>query len=374
MISFVKKQKTILRQALCLTAAAVLSVTVLTGCFGLDKPDPSASSDSGTLPNLIDDTSAPSDTTEATSAPTETTAPANVATVVNQVNVLNSPSPSGTTAGTLEVGQQVTVQQSVSVHGVSWVKIEYGELRGWVTADALDLSNVPDATEPDTTTPAGNGETTTPTQSSETKPNTTGGTTTSGGKKGVVTASELNIRSKAGTDGERVGQYVYGDRITITETSNGWGKTDKGWISLDYVYQDGATGSNPCKGLVTGTQLNVRSGPGTNYDAVGSMSKNDRVQILERIKIGNTTWGCTSKGWISMDYVYVDGTAGEGSGTGTVTGSQLNIRSGPGTNYDSVGSLNSGDTVKIYAQFTIGDMTWGCTDKGWVSMTYVDMN
>lgn len=203
---------------------------------------------------------------------------------------------------------------------------------------------------------------------------TSGGTTTTtSGKKGVVIASELNIRKTASTSSDRVGSYAYGDRVTILETSGSWGRTDKGWISLDYVYQDGTTGSKSCKGIVTGSQLNIRSGPGTGYDKVAALNSGDRVNVLERITLDGTTWGCVSKGWICMDYVYVDGTTGTGSGTGTVTGDGLNIRSGPGTNYDRVGSLNKGDTVKILAQFTFGDATWGCTEKGWVSMKYVDM-
>lgn len=194
------------------------------------------------------------------------------------------------------------------------------------------------------------------------------------GTKGVVIANELNIRKEASTNGERVGSYKYGDRVTLLETKNGWGRTNKGWVSLQYIYQDGTSGTNSCKGVITGNQLNVRSGPGTDYDRVNTLNYGKRVTVLERIKIGNTTWGCIDGGWISMDYVYVDGTTGEGSGTGTVTGDGVNIRSGPGTGFDAVGSLNKGNTVKIHAQLKVGDMTWGCTDKGWVSMKYVDMN
>lgn len=74
-----------------------------------------------------------------------------------------------------------------------------------------------------------------------------------------------------------------------------------------------------------------------------------------------------------MEYIYVDGTKGEGAGTGTVTGDQVNIRSGPGTGYESKGSVNSGDTVEILAIFKIGDKSWGCTAKGWICMDYVTM-
>ena len=196
-------------------------------------------------------------------------------------------------------------------------------------------------------------------------------TTTTGGTAYFITASQLNIRDEASVNGKQVGSYTEGDRVIVLETSNGWGKTDKGWISLQYAYKPGTTGTNTAKGLVTGEGLNIRSGPGTGYASVGNYGYLTRVNILEQVTIGDATWGCTDKGWISMGYVYVDGTKADGAGEGTVTGDNVNIRSGPGTGYASVGSLNSGDTVEILAQFEINDMMWGCIKNGWVCMDYV---
>ena len=158
-----------------------------------------------------------------------------------------------------------------------------------------------------------------------------------------------------------------GDKVVVKETSNGWGKTDKGWISMQYAYKTGATGTNTAKGIVTGEGLNIRSGPGTDYGSVGNYATGTRVNILEQIN----GWGCTDKGWISMNYIYVDGTKGDGAGTGVVTGDTVNIRSGPGTGYGSVGSLNEGDEVEILAQFEVDGTYWGCTSKGWVCMDYI---
>ncbi len=256
----------------------------------------------------------------------------------NELNIRQEADGSSTKVGAYKKGDTITVIETKN----GWGRTD----KGWVSMNYLNAAN-------------GTG--------TDTPTNTTSGT------KGVVVTNELNIRKEASTNGERVGAYSYGDRVTILETKNGWGRTDKGWISLNYVYQDGTSGTNSCKGIVIGNQLNVRSGPGTNYDRVKTLNAGARVNVLERIKIGNTTWGCIDGGWISMDYVYVDGTTGEGSGTGTITGDDLNIRSGPGTNYDRVGSLSKGDTVKILAQFKIGDTTWACIDKGWISMQYVEM-
>ena len=362
---------------LSLAAAAVLCGTMFTGCFSKSPAPPTEPPAGPNLAETTEATNAPTVPTSTTATVETTEAPKkkNVATVKERAGVRSAPTNDSNVLSTLNAGDEVEVNRVETNNGTQWA---YIPLKGWVDTQYLDMTNVtvggstttPAATNPPATTaPAA----TTPAATTPAAGNGNTGTTntTTGGKKGVVTANDLNIRQSAGTNSDIVGKYSYGTRISILETSNGWGRTDKGWVSLAYVYQDGATGKNTAKGLVTGTTLNVRSGPGTNYDSVSSYGRLTRVNILEQIKVGNTTWGCTKDGWISMDYVYVDGTKGEGAGTGTVTGDNVNIRSGPGTKYDAVGSAHSGDEIEILAQFEIGNMTWGCTSKGWICMDYV---
>jgi peptidoglycan-binding domain 1 protein len=51
----------------------------------------------------------------------------------------------------------------------------------------------------------------------------------------ITANSGLNIRAGASTSYARVGGYSKGDVVTILAESNGFGKTDKGWISLNYT-------------------------------------------------------------------------------------------------------------------------------------------
>ena len=52
----------------------------------------------------------------------------------------------------------------------------------------------------------------------------------------VVTAEErLNIRAEASALSAVVGSYEPGTAITILERKDGWGRTDRGWIFMDYV-------------------------------------------------------------------------------------------------------------------------------------------
>lgn len=58
----------------------------------------------------------------------------------------------------------------------------------------------------------------------------------SDGKKGMITANKLNIRSTP-VSGEIVGIYYKGERVVILETDpkTGWYKTSRGWISNNYI-------------------------------------------------------------------------------------------------------------------------------------------
>ena len=55
----------------------------------------------------------------------------------------------------------------------------------------------------------------------------------------TVKADCLRVRQSASTGAKIVGYYYQGEKVTILETKkvNGttWGKTNKGWISMDYV-------------------------------------------------------------------------------------------------------------------------------------------
>lgn len=51
----------------------------------------------------------------------------------------------------------------------------------------------------------------------------------------ITANSGLNIRAGAGTAYARIGGYSKGTIVTILAESNGFGKTDKGWISLNYT-------------------------------------------------------------------------------------------------------------------------------------------
>ena len=70
-----------------------------------------------------------------------------------------------------------------------------------------------------------------------------------------------------------------------------------------------------------------------------------------------------------------DGGNSSASVSGTVkVDDVLNVRSGPGTSYAKVGTLNNGEIVMITEQQTVNGVTWGKITNGWISMEYVVLN
>ena len=51
----------------------------------------------------------------------------------------------------------------------------------------------------------------------------------------VTPSIGVNIRSGPGTGYGKTGAYPRGSVVTVLEERDGWGRTDKGWVSLDYL-------------------------------------------------------------------------------------------------------------------------------------------
>lgn len=106
-------------------------------------------------------------------------------------------------------GATVTVEEDV---GNGWYKVTYGDQTGYMSGDWLTVS-LADGT----VVPAAEG--TEPEQ-----------------KRGLITASSLNVRSGAGTSYNKVGSLKAGAVVDIVaDLGNGWYQIDSGYISAEYV-------------------------------------------------------------------------------------------------------------------------------------------
>ena len=288
------------------------------------------------------------------------------------VNVRKGPGTNYTILARAVAGSQVEIYQTKWVGSSQWGRMT----NGWICMDYVSLSS---------DSQSGSGST--DTQIS-----------------GTVSGSNVNVRSGAGTGYSIVGRKNSGDAITVYErkTSGGlnWGRIgDNQWICLAYVRLENAGGTETPQpgsesnssvsgdgtsavqdtGTVSSTTgLNVRSGPGTGYARIKTLSPGTVVSLYEYRTVDGVRWGrIQASQWVCMTYVQLSSQSGaesEQTGTGKVISTTvLNIRSGPGTNYSRVGQLTPGTKIEITEQTKTNGVSWGKTAQGWVCMTYVKM-
>ena len=226
----------------------------------------------------------------------------------------------------------------------------------------------------------------------------TGGTTlTPEGVMVTVTGDVVNVRSGPGTSYAVVSSVVKDEKILITmvASDNGgrlWGKTEKGWLCLEYttysqVAGDGGNSDSedteaneyvaPVYVTIIGGSVTKYNGPDTGYPKIGTISENTEVLIVEFYQMFTTWWGrLEDGGWICINrYVLMHNDQMLAhSMPVTVTNSYLNVRSGPGTSYSWVSSLNQGDTVNILAVETVDSTVWGRFSGGWISLAYTNFD
>ena len=122
-----------------------------------------------------------------------------------------------------------------------------------------------------------------------------------------VLVSDLNIRSLPSMAGTIKGQTGKGS-FTITETKDGWGKlkSGQGWIYLENKKYIEVCGSSSQVTQTSSTRrinvaiLNIRKGPGTNYEIVGQIRDRGIYTIVKE----QNGWGFlkSGQGWISLSY------------------------------------------------------------------------
>ena len=135
----------------------------------------------------------------------------------------------------------------------------------------------------------------------------------------------LNCRKKATTSSNIVKAFVKGTSLKIYEISGNWGRTNDGWVCLDYTDYKKSTGTSSTSSYKTGryevtaTVLNVRKGPGINYDYLtfSELTSNAQKQVKQKcgyeanglvkgvqcdVSQVSGNWGKIPSGWICLDY------------------------------------------------------------------------
>ena len=234
---------------------------------------------------------------ETPSEPTTPETPSETTTATVNADVLNVRSGKGTDTsiiGTLQNRETVTVLDNSDA---TWVKIKTSSgLEGYVHRDYLNIgSSAPETpSEPTTAT---------------------------------VNADVLNVRSGKGTDTSIVGTIRNGETVTVLDDSDAtWVKIKtssglEGYVHRDYLNFGSNTGggSSTAKyAQVTADVLNVRSGMGTEYSKIGSVSYGEIVEVLDDSNAGWAKIKTSSglEGYVSKDYL---GEVGENNVSNSVT-------------------------------------------------------
>ncbi len=313
------------------------------------------------------------------------------------LNVRNGAGPTAPALGRLSRGQQVFVLAQ-NTDG-TWLQIRWEYGTGWISSAYVSLTGVP--------APAADGN-------GDSIP------LTADTPYGVVLVAYLNVRDGPGINYAVLGQLSGGSEVPIVGRSadSQWYQVDtnfgEGWVYAEYLLPRNEYGTAPVNtpdstdvdvagpiGIINTGALNIRSGPGRQYTSVGVLAGGEQGQIIGRS--ADWSWWLMETsigaGWASNYYViergdlssvpYVQpggtaapapgqtgGTAPEpalGNPTAVVTTGALNIRSGPNSAFESIGTVYSGDTMPVIGQSV--DRGWWQVESpygaGWVSKLYV---
>lgn len=142
----------------------------------------------------------------------------------------------------------------------------------------------------------------------------------------VIHKNGLNLRKASNTNSGIIKAFPQNTTLKIYEIDKNWGRTDGGWICLDYTdYKKSTNSSGNSSKYTTGRYeintdvLTVRKGPGTKYDWLrySQLSSNAQKQIYNicgykpnglcrgvqcDVSQVNGNWGKIPSGWICLDY------------------------------------------------------------------------
>ena len=200
------------------------------------------------------------------------------------------------------------------------------------------------------------------------------------GETAVVAADILNVRNGPGTGYGLVTQVGLNERLPVLDKSGDWynvllASGSKGWVA-GWLVQVERPPAAPTPAPASGTYavvksgaVNVRSGPGTGYGLVTQVGAGERFSVLEK----SGDWykvrlNSGAAGWMAGWLLNIEtsgppalppaippaqpstGSTQAGAKVATVTGSSVNVRSGPGTSSGVIGKVTLGDTLLVLEQ------------------------
>ncbi len=221
----------------------------------------------------------------------------------------------------------------------------------------------------------------------------------------TVAADTANLRTGPGTAFDKVAAIAQSEPITVVARADNWlniqtAGAEPAWIAADLVdlspealenvpiAESIPTPPPPLIAQASIGELNLRDGPGTGYVGLTKLSEGTPLDLVaqagEWLKV-QTADGAS--GWVSLEYLSVQaGVLERVPETGDIppvdpallaaaAESGINLRSGPGTKYSSLGKLQAGADLTLLARYD----TWykvqtASGDKGWVASDLLNVS
>ena len=190
-------------------------------------------------------------------------------------------------------------------------------------------------------------------------------TSSTGAGEYYVNVYGLNVRKGPGTQYDMIGILSKNTTVSVVGIQGNWAQLDNDtWVYAPYLSAvvstppvdpippvDPMPSDPPVEAseyYVNVVAVNVRKGPGTQYDKVGVLNKNTNVSV---VKIQAEWAHLDNDTWIYAPYLTLVGTAqpvpAEQGTEYYVNVPAVNVRKGPGTQYDMVGISNKNTKVRV---------------------------
>ena len=233
------------------------------------------------------------------------------------------------------------VEVKVLSKNSNWTKVEYDGKTGYVANDYLKVST-----------------------STGTNQNTNQNT-----NQGTITEATY-IRSSKSWSASKLLLLEKGATVDVLEKEADWSKVSKdgktGYVANDYLKVSTSTGTNQNtnqntnQGTITEATY-IRSSKSWSASKLLLLEKGAIVEVLER----DSEWSKVSKdgkiGYVANSYINtkVEITENKETTKYKVNTDGLNIRKGPATSYESIGTVNSGTILEVYS-----------ISNGWAKISY----
>lgn len=190
---------------------------------------------------------------------------------------------------------------------------------------------------------------------------------------GATTTTAVNFRTGAGTNYGIISTLPAGTNVVVSaQSSGGWATVvyngTVGYISSDYLKRANEMDASFGTGTIDGSYVRMRSGASTSSSILGTYNSGTAMTVTGvngawyKVSYNGTT-GYVHSDYVSLSGVTSNGGGSTGSSNGSVKGSDVRMRSGPGTNYSILGTYQNGTPLTVTG-----------TENGWTKVTIGGMS